>query len=149
MRVYKNLKGKERKCPGCGLNFNTSSSRCPTCHNKYQKKYYKSHPHSILKSFKRRKTEIRKLIIQSKLRPCLDCGHEYPYYVMDFDHVRGIKKFNLSIAAQKLYVLETVRKEIAKCDIICANCHRLRTWKRISEKNTEESNKKPYQQKWT
>lgn len=75
--------------------------------------------------------EIRELIIQTKARPCLDCGHEYPYYVMDFDHV------NLSLAAHHRYALETVRKEIAKCDIICANCHRIRTWIRISEKNTD------------
>jgi hypothetical protein len=44
---------------------------------------------------------------------------------MDFDHVRGEKLFNigqtLSVAMPKFLT------EISKCDIVCANCHRIRT----------------------
>ena len=48
---------------------------------------------------------------------------------MDLDHVRGPKEFKVSEAVQKAYVIsvESVRAEIAKCDVVCANCHRLRT----------------------
>lgn len=50
---------------------------------------------------------------------------------MDFDHVRGEKKFNISIAAVKLMSIAIVQSEIEKCDVVCANCHRERTFKRI------------------
>ena len=58
--------------------------------------------------------------------PCVDCGINYPYYVMDFDHVRGKKHANV------MELIPTLDKkkidlEIAKCEIVCSNCHRIRT----------------------
>jgi hypothetical protein len=46
---------------------------------------------------------------------------------MDFDHIaeRGPKRFRLAAYASRKP--ETVAAEIAKCDVICANCHRIRT----------------------
>jgi len=51
---------------------------------------------------------------------------------MDFDHVRGDKEFTVSKAVQRAYALtlSRVRAEIAKCDVVCANCHRIRTERR-------------------
>lgn len=61
---------------------------------------------------------------------CMDCGEDYPYYVLEFDHRPDeIKLFNISMYGQ--YTLEDVKKEIAKCDIVCANCHKIRTWQRM------------------
>lgn len=61
--------------------------------------------------------------------PCADCGNTYPSCVMDFDHLDD-KKF--SIANRKGDVsLKTLLFEISKCEIVCANCHRLRTLKRM------------------
>jgi hypothetical protein len=62
--------------------------------------------------------------------PCTDCGVKYPHYVMDFDHL-GDKSFNVSQASHWTS-LEAVKKEIAKCELVCANCHRERTFSRIS-----------------
>lgn len=59
-----------------------------------------------------------------KTGSCQDCGQTYPPCVMDFDH-RGDKKHN--IGNMKTYSRKTIRVEIAKCDLVCANCHRLRT----------------------
>lgn len=62
---------------------------------------------------------------------CMDCGESYPYYVFDFDHRPGeLKSFNIAIEA-KHHTLEIVKAEIAKCDIVCSNCHRVRTWERL------------------
>ena len=67
-------------------------------------------------------------------RGCQDCRNEgypgmHPYYVLDADHVRGKKKINLS-RASRTGSLKVVKEELAKCDIVCANHHRIRTHKR-------------------
>jgi len=71
---------------------------------------------------------LRAIVIDSKNRPCADCGVRYPYYVMDFDHVRGGKRFNVSEGAASQVTVENLLEEIAKCDVVCANCHRERTY---------------------
>lgn len=62
-----------------------------------------------------------------KARPCHDCGVTFPHYAMDFDHVpeRGPKLF--TIASNLGRSIEVLEAEIAKCDLVCANCHRSRT----------------------
>ncbi len=58
--------------------------------------------------------------------PCIDCGINYPYYVMDFDHVRGVKHANVMELVSTLSK-KRIDLEIAKCEIVCSNCHRIRT----------------------
>ena len=60
---------------------------------------------------------------------CVDCEVKYPYYVLDFDHTRGTKVANIS-QMLNTYSVEDIFKEIDKCDVVCANCHRERTYKR-------------------
>lgn len=68
---------------------------------------------------------------QAKSRPCMDCGKSYPYYVMDFDHRLGVKKLaQVSDLTAKDCNPERLQAEIAKCDVVCANCHRERTHQR-------------------
>lgn len=74
----------------------------------------------------------RKLILEAKSRPCADCGHGYPYPVMEFDHVRGVKLFKISSSFANR-TLGQIRAEIAKCDVVCANCHRLRHMDKVLE----------------
>lgn len=60
--------------------------------------------------------------------PCADCGGIFPPFVMDFDHRDPTQK-RFSIAAGKSLLKNRVvlMAEIAKCDIVCANCHAMRT----------------------
>lgn len=121
-----------RQCCKCGgVPRNKTSSYCKSCHNEYQKTYYKNNPRSINESSKRRRKLIRDLVVSVKSVPCKDCGIKYPWYVMDFDHVKGKKKFVLSVAASKFRSITTVKAEIAKCEVVCANCHRERTFQRV------------------
>lgn len=64
----------------------------------------------------------------AKATPCLDCGIQYPPYIMDFDHVRGKKLMN--VGEMKNRSESMLRDEIAKCEVVCANCHREREHKR-------------------
>lgn len=58
--------------------------------------------------------------------PCVDCGETDPI-VLEFDHVRGKKSSNVGHLMNSTYSLDTLRNEIDKCDVRCANCHRRRT----------------------
>jgi hypothetical protein len=68
-----------------------------------------------------------------KAAPCMDCGYSYPTECMDFDHVRGRKVFMVN-TQNVLRRWAIVLKEVAKCDLVCANCHRTRTKNRMKEK---------------
>jgi len=60
--------------------------------------------------------------------PCADCGGRFPPECMDFDHIRGKK---LSSVSQMLWRSRAlIAEEIAKCEVVCANCHRTRSRKR-------------------
>jgi hypothetical protein len=71
------------------------------------------------------------LLRQTKeAKPCHDCGMYFPYYVLHFDHRPGTVKLGdcARIALSGAYQMLIV--EMAKCDIVCANCHAIRTHNR-------------------
>jgi len=63
---------------------------------------------------------------------CLDCGYNQNPEALEFDHVRGEKRDTL--AAMAGYKKETLLEEISKCEIVCCNCHRIRTHERRQAK---------------
>jgi hypothetical protein len=83
----------------------------------------------VRKNNARYRVEHRRLIRALKSKPCKDCRKKYPYYVMDFDHVRGRKVANVGSMSGG-WSKRAVMKEIAKCEVVCANCHRKRTHRR-------------------
>lgn len=62
--------------------------------------------------------------------PCADCGQRWPPEAMDFDHVRGKKSRNVAQMVSSAYKLDLIKVEIAKCEVVCACCHRIRTHRR-------------------
>ena len=80
-----------------------------------------------------RRVERVPIIREAKDRPCADCGIQYPYYVMQFDHVRGEKKFNIGGGWNNS--IEAILEEIDKCEVVCANCHAERTYQRMVMEN--------------
>jgi len=78
------------------------------------------------------KERKREVIREAKNCPCAECGVCYPYYVMDFDHARGEKVINVGLMVGWGYTVAEILSEIAKCDVVCANCHRKRTYERKS-----------------
>jgi hypothetical protein len=78
---------------------------------------------------KQRYADVNALLAAIKLeRGCADCGYRKDPRAMDFDHVRGEKSFNLSQSGS--IKLERILAEVEKCDVVCANCHRIRTFDR-------------------
>jgi hypothetical protein len=58
---------------------------------------------------------------------CVCCG-EGDIRKLEFDHIdRSTKKNTISRLVHTTHSLESIKKEIAKCEVLCANCHRVRT----------------------
>lgn len=73
--------------------------------------------------------KVQALIQAAKAVPCADCCVQYPPCAMQFDHISG-KTFTIGGVRRLGYGIERVRREIAKCEVVCANCHAVRTWTR-------------------
>jgi hypothetical protein len=108
----------------------------------YTHAYYLAHRQEVLtrsrERAKRWRVMLREHLHAAKDVPCLDCGVRYPYYVMHFDHL-GDKQFNLAEWSRMgAMSLKRLRREIAKCEVVCANCHAERTQQRLMEKLRRE-----------
>lgn len=99
--------------------------------NAYARQWYAQnkgkHLALVLQNRQKARRLVTEYLLGLKSQPCLDCGGAFDPEVMDFDHVEGVKGFNISSAVRSGYSIETVREEVAKCELVCANCHRLRS----------------------
>jgi hypothetical protein len=75
---------------------------------------------------KKRRTKLRQMLAELKDVPCMDCRGKFPTCVMDFDHGTSAKNFAISTRLVEVS-RERLLTEIAKCEVVCANCHRIRT----------------------
>lgn len=109
------------KCINCGENPSRASLVCSVCSKILSK----------ISQLERERIK-RDYVLNLKKEPCMDCGNCYPSLAMDFDHVRG-KKETLSELIGRNCSLNVVKEEIKKCDLVCSNCHRERTYERMQE----------------
>ncbi len=108
--------------------------------SKVSKEQHRAYYHARTKESKDRKVRLqreRRRRITLQIREyraslgCMDCGENNPL-VLDFDHRdRGDKSFEVSDGVRRGCSFETIMKEIEKCDVVCANCHRIRTAKQM------------------
>lgn len=109
---------------------------CRPCNNKYGKIYYADNRTARLKGIARNVATLRKrrqeLVDKLKNVPCKICGNRFHPVAMDFDHRAGeVKLAEISMLVKSRGCsLERLLAEIAKCDLICACCHRVLTWQR-------------------
>lgn len=124
-------------CTGCGRGrgetvFPARGRRCVECrragvraHYEANRVYYK------VKARARQEVVLRQtrqwLLAYLSEHPCVDCGIS-DMRVLEFDHRDGVEKVAaVSVLARAGYPLSRVVREVAKCDVRCANCHRIRT----------------------
>lgn len=65
-----------------------------------------------------------------KAEPCTDCGGRFPPECMDYDHLHN-KKREIGRLKRDTGSSRRLLEEIAKCELVCANCHRIRTLARV------------------
>jgi len=137
----KKCSGCKKKKPKAEFTKNTHqrdglNHMCRECQRGYNRQHYannKNYYKAKARTANIRHQEMLQVIMRhAKSKPCLDCQQPYPHYAMDFDHVRGKKSFTIGLAARRGNWLpkEKLLREIKKCDPVCSNCHRIRTWKR-------------------
>lgn len=125
-----------------GNNANYISSKCKFCENERaklwhrnnkersssnSKNYNSKNPQKVSEWAKRSKKRRNDRAIKLKEgKPCMDCGGYFHWCAMDFDHRDNKTKIGNVMKIRECLIKE----EVEKCDLVCANCHRLRTFKR-------------------
>jgi hypothetical protein len=95
---------------------------------KYSRDYYYRNQKDQITRNTKKKNDIRDYIKQYKeSRGCMDCGNKFPYYVLDLDHREGTDKKFTPAHLHRTNSWEKMIEELKKCDVVCANCHRIRT----------------------
>lgn len=90
------------------------------------RRYYEGNRKLYREKNDRMRARLRQMVVEAKTVPCMDCGRSYPPYVMDFDHREG-KESEIALLVPALSARRLLA-EMAKCDVVCSNCHRLRTY---------------------
>lgn len=107
---------------------------CKQCNRAYQKQHYKNNKATYNEKAReaavRNRERNQKALLQYLLEhPCVDCGETDPI-VLEFDHLDPATKVaNVSQLVIDVYSWEKVLAEIAKCEVVCSNCHKRRTAK--------------------
>lgn len=136
--------GVTKKCTGCGLERSITDyvikdkqagrrgTRCRACRSAYGKRHYASNREQYMARNGARPHHGERDSYWSWLmnylasHPCVDCGETEPV-VLQFDHRDGTTKVDTVGSMLNRASWTTLLNEIAKCDVRCANCHRLRT----------------------
>lgn len=119
-----------KPCIRCGAVF--SGRQCRLCRRVLGRKWA-SRNRSYLADIQRKRVAVCRAYIRDlKSHPCADCKHSFPWYVTEFDHRNGRDKLVDPTVSQLIGTgtLAHVKAEVAKCDLVCANCHRIRTHER-------------------
>jgi hypothetical protein len=74
----------------------------------------------------RAKSFLLVLRILKQTNPCMDCQKKYPHYVMEWDHREPGER----LANATAWHTGKFLSELQKVDLLCANCHKARTWAR-------------------
>lgn len=97
---------------------------CKECRKTYSKNHYETNKSAYVKRSATQAHRIRKELDEYKeAQGCTDCNQKYPAYVLHFDHLdRTTKTGNISHMVARVSKLR-LQDEIAKCEVVCANCH--------------------------
>lgn len=137
---------KTLRCPHCATDKpetdfrwrnkakNIRATLCRPCFAIYEKQRYKTHPTRAKRiretNEERRKRNLLWLYAYLESHPCEQCG-EPDILVLDFDHIDPSKKL-YTVTNPNLFSLKRLQEEVAKCRVLCSNCHRRHTAKQLN-----------------
>jgi hypothetical protein len=137
----------ERNCHQCFKLFMAKDARTKYCGAKCRHKFWTLKTDKEVRNARVRKYRAKRYkedgcwrdegpkskaqkawMIEIKSNPCVDCGGKFEVCCMDFDHRIGTTKaYNVGSMFAHHYSRELIETELAKCDLVCSNCHRIRT----------------------
>lgn len=138
-----------KRCPKCGetkpfeefhRNPNWKDGYqvyCKPCRRRYDRDYYQRTGQRWNEKRRERNRAFRKARIEwlraLKMRPCADCGGSFAPEAMEWDHLPGAEKLGTISKTIRGRTTQAILDEIAKCDLVCAVCHAIRTRRRLLE----------------
>jgi 5-methylcytosine-specific restriction endonuclease McrA len=127
----------EFRCASCGQTLPRSDMCAPSSRHSWCRECLRSYFRSR-GELHRRQTYAAKAVRRENAREhvvallangsCVDCGLADPM-VLEFDHL-GPKADNISDLVKQGCSLKRLTSELENCELVCANCHRLRTIER-------------------
>lgn len=130
----------EKKCTKCeevrplsAFSSNRKSKdglqhECKPCQKKYYEDRYEREKDIYKDRADARYRALRDWVNELKSAPCVDCGGTFDPICMDFDHLPEFEKSaDVSRMLRRRMAKSKIEAEIAKCELVCANCHRLRS----------------------
>lgn len=92
-----------------------------------RRRYYEKNKEAHIEKVRAREREMLQYVWTQKAVPCMDCDTEYNHWVMQLDHRPDeVKVGNINDLIKK-GSWKNLLAEIKKCDVVCANCHIIRT----------------------
>lgn len=84
----------------------------------------------INEQYNERRSKTQDFLRTYKLsKGCKDCGYKKHHAALEFDHITGEKEFNVCNAKS----IKQAKEEIKKCEVVCSNCHKIRTFERLQK----------------
>lgn len=109
---------------------------CKPCQKEYDKNYYEEDKERRKSVNKKWQQEFIKWYNELKNKPCADCNNMFGTECMQWDHLPGYDKIDgVARIARLTWSRDKVLEEIAKCELVCANCHATRTKNRRKKQN--------------
>jgi hypothetical protein len=100
----------------------------------YFRAHYRANKEQWRAKRMRYEAKVRALVVAAKDKPCADCGGRWHPLVMEFDHLPGSeKRLCIGAARARKFGWKSMRAEIAKCEVVCPTCHRIRTLRRLGK----------------
>lgn len=110
---------------------NGLQSSCKLCKREVNKAHYAANREMHYLKRDRNRAKYREWYRALKDHPCTDCGQKYHFAAMEWDHLPGFTKLaNVGTLVQRGASKQRILEEISKCELVCKNCHGVRTWKR-------------------
>lgn len=146
MRVYKRC--SKCKLEKTAIEFSKNKTRadglnswCKLCNKQFNKTWYKDNNPEHRRTIRERKNSYKnsaqRYVIEYLLEhPCECCGETNPV-VLEFDHIdSNTKSFNIGELTSRVVAkdLGKLKAEMEKCNVLCANCHRLKTSKSLNHR---------------
>ena len=114
-------------------------SYCRDCRNTYDREYYAERGKAARLSRRRAAIDAAREWMNSLKAgvPCADCGEIFPAFVMHWDHLPEFEKVSEISSMIGYRKRDAIVEEMKKCELVCANCHVMRTVRRATDRSNQ------------